>query len=212
MFALGDVDPQARILGCADGPASFNAEATRRGRTVVSCDPLYRYDAASIRGRIAATYDVVLAQTRANRAGFVWDTFASVEELGAARMAAMRTFLQDFDAGKAQGRYVEAALPTLPFADRSFDLAVCSHFLFLYTEQLSAAFHCAAMRELCRIAGEVRVFPLLALDGTESRHVEAVARCVEAAGFGMSIEPVPYEFQRGGNRMMRVHRPASARG
>lgn len=130
MFALSDADLKTRILGCADGPASFNAEATRRDLRVVSCDPLYRYAASQVRRRIAETYDVVLAQTRANRDEFVWDTFGSVDALGAARMAAMRDFLEDFDAGKAQGRYVEAALPALPLADRSFDLALCSHFLF----------------------------------------------------------------------------------
>ena len=35
--------------GCADGPASFNAELSGRGGRVVSCDPLYRFDAAQIR-------------------------------------------------------------------------------------------------------------------------------------------------------------------
>ena len=32
-------------------------------------------------------------------------------------------FTLDYPEGKPQGRYVEAELPTLPFADRSFDLA-----------------------------------------------------------------------------------------
>ena len=31
MFGLGDAELRLRILGCADGPASFNAEGTRRG-------------------------------------------------------------------------------------------------------------------------------------------------------------------------------------
>jgi hypothetical protein len=42
MFAFEDADLGSQILGCADGPASFNAEATRRGAFVVSCDPIYR--------------------------------------------------------------------------------------------------------------------------------------------------------------------------
>ena len=44
MFALAESDLESRILGCGDGPASFNVEATRRGATVVSCDPLYQFD------------------------------------------------------------------------------------------------------------------------------------------------------------------------
>src|SRR5215471_7275287 len=38
MFALEEPDLARRILGCGDGPASFNAVATRRGLTVTSCD------------------------------------------------------------------------------------------------------------------------------------------------------------------------------
>lgn len=40
MFALTEADLAGRMLGCGDGPAGFNAEATRCGLTVVSCDPL----------------------------------------------------------------------------------------------------------------------------------------------------------------------------
>ncbi len=127
-----------------------------------------------------------------------------MDELGAVRMAAMRTFLDDYDAGRGEGRYVEAALPALPFADASFDLALCSHFLFLYTDQLGEDFHRAAIRELCRVGREVRVFPLLALGGRPSPFVSAASDEARAAGHEVAIERVPYEFQRGGNQMMRI--------
>ena len=119
-------------------------------------------------------------------------------------MAAMRTFLDDYDAGRTEGRYVEGALPALPFADAALDLALCSHVLFLYTAQLDEPFHRSAVRELCRVAREVRVFPLLALGGQRSPHVDFVATEARAAGHEVLVEPVPYEFQRGGNRMMRI--------
>ncbi len=38
MFALGADDLRLSILGCGDGPASFNAEATQQGRRVTACD------------------------------------------------------------------------------------------------------------------------------------------------------------------------------
>ncbi len=40
MFALSERDLVGRILGCGDGPASFNAEATAEGHSVISCDPI----------------------------------------------------------------------------------------------------------------------------------------------------------------------------
>ena len=204
MFALTDADLAFRILGCADGPASFNAEATRQGGRVVSADPLYRCSAQAIRERVEANCEEVLAQTRRNAGEFVWDSIRSVEELRVLRMSAMRNFLEDFESGKQQERYVDAELPTLPFPDRSFDLAVCSHFLFLYTEQLTAEFHQSAITELCRVAPEVRIFPLLALGGQPSPHVFPVVEHLRESGLEVTIEVVPYEFQRGGNQMMRI--------
>ena len=204
MFALSESDLGRTIVGCGDGPASFNAEATRRGSRVVSCDPIYRYDVDQLRERIAVTYQEILEQTRLNASEFVWNEIRSVEELGQVRMAAMNDFLDDYPMGRTDGRYVDAALPELPFSDVTFDLALCSHFLFLYTTQLGESFHLRAIRAMCRVAREVRIFPLLALGAVPSPLVEPVIAAFEGDGFSVSIEPVPYEFQRGGNRMMRI--------
>jgi hypothetical protein len=204
MFALTDAELRLRIVGCGDGPASFNAEATRRGTKVTSSDPIYRWEAAQIRDRIAATYDEILDQTRRNADEFVWDSIRSVEELGQVRMAAMQEFLDDYGPGKVDGRYIAAELPVLPFLDASFDLALCSHFLFLYTNQLGEAFHRSAIQEMCRVADEVRIFPLLALGGRRSPYVDRVLDELHNSAFDVSIENVPYEFQRGGNQMMRI--------
>ena len=206
MFALTEADLRLRILGCADGPASFNAEATRRGCRVTSCDPLYQYAASHIRDRIAATYDQVMEQTRQNRDEFIWDSIPSVEELGRVRMAAMLMFLADFDDGKDQGRYVNAELPSLAFPDASFDLALCSHFLFLYSDQLGESLHRASIEELCRVAQEVRIFPLVALGGRPSPYVSSIAIHLSNTGYAVSLEKVPYEFQRGANQMLRIRR------
>ena len=212
MFGLSDDDLGLRIIGCGDGPASFNAEATRRGARVVSCDPIYRLETAQIRDRIGATCDQILDQTRQNADEFVWDAIQSVEHLGRLRMAAMDDFLDDFGPGKAQGRYVDAELPALPFADKAFDLALCSHLLFLYSDQLGESFHRSAIREMSRVAVEVRIFPLLALGGRQSPYVAGTVAELRDSGFDVSVEQVPYEFQRGGNQMMRLRPMGSGSG
>jgi hypothetical protein len=205
MFALGDADLTGTLLGCGDGPASFNVEATRRGAHVVSCDPLYQFSAAQIRQRIDETATEVLEQARQNAHEFVWDdALPDLDALKRVRMSAMTTFLDDYEQGRAQGRYVDAGLPLLPFDDGAFDLALCSHFLFLYSRQRDLTFHLESMRELRRVAREVRVFPLLALGGEPSPHLAAARGALESDGFTVTVERVPYEFQRGGNEMMRV--------
>jgi hypothetical protein len=136
MFRLTDEDLHRRILGCADGPASFNAGMFKRGLRVVSCDPLYQLNAGQIEDRIEATSRNVLEQTRRNQEKFVWDRITSPQELGRVRLKAMREFLLDYDRGRREGRYVAAELPKLPFESSSFELALCSNFLFLYADSL----------------------------------------------------------------------------
>ena len=211
MFALSADDLGLRIVGCGDGPASFNSEATRRGATVVSCDPIYRFDVDQLRARIASTCEEILDQTRRNTDQFVWTTIRSVDELGQVRMAAMSEFLDDYPAGRAAGRYIDAELPRLPFDDLSFDLALCSHLLFLYTTQLGEAFHRTAIREMCRTAAEVRIFPLLTMAATPSPLVTPISAELRTLGFDVSLEDVPYEFQRGGTQMMRIRHARHAR-
>ena len=56
MFALDDGDLRKTILGCGDGPASFNAELTALGGRVLSIDPVYAFTASQIRKRIDEVY------------------------------------------------------------------------------------------------------------------------------------------------------------
>jgi hypothetical protein len=210
MFALSDSDLAGPILGCGDGPASFNVEATALGHTVVSSDPIYAFSVAEIERRVEACYDMVIAQVRQSVDGFVWQNFRDPDHLGSCRLAAMRRFLADFEQGKREGRCVLASLPTLPFSEGQFSLALVSHLLFLYSDRLGREFHLAAVKELLRVAGELRVFPLLTLDREWSAHVSPVKEHLEQGGFQVDIIAVESEFQRAadqaGNRMMRVRR------
>jgi SAM-dependent methyltransferase len=204
MFDLGPDDLKGCILGCADGPASFNSELTRRGGRVVSVDPLYEFSADELAQRIEETRDEVISQTRREQPRFVWDTIGSVEELARIRMAAMRTFLDDYEAGKSDGRYLAAGLPDLPFEDREFDLALSAHLLFFYADQLPLDFHRAGLLELCRVAREVRIFPLVDVNGVRSLHLEPILEDLASGDLDAQIQSVPYEFQRGGNQMLRI--------
>ncbi len=139
-------------------------------------------------------------QTEKNREKFIWDSIGSVQDLGRIRMAAMEYFLADFEQGKDEGRYLVQSLPRLSFADQAFDLALCSHFLFLHGEHLNLEFHLAAIWEMLRVAGEVRIFPLLNVNAERSPYLAPVMD--EFARFQPEICRVDYEFQRGGDQML----------
>ena len=204
IFSLTDEDLHKKILGCGDGPAAFNAELTARDGKVISVDPTYQFDAAALRSRIAQVYDEVLPQLEATKEKYLWKSFTSVEELGKVRMAAMELFLADYAAGKEAGRYVQASLPDLPFSDQQFDLALCSHYLFLYSEHVDLDQHLLAMKELCRVAREVRVYPLMTLDGTLSPYLQAVRAALTDSDLTTSLVGVDYQFQKGATEMLVV--------
>jgi len=60
---------------------------------------------------------------------------------------------------------------------------------------------------MLRVAEEVRIriFPLLDLAGQPSPHVDPVITLLQQH-YRIEIIPVAYEFQRGGNQMLRISR------
>jgi hypothetical protein len=141
-----------------------------------------------------------------NPINYIWKNFQDADELGKARLNAMEKFLLDYEFGKISGRYLYQSLPSLEFADDQFELCLCSHLLFLYSEQLSLDFHITSIDELLRISQEVRIFPLLKLDGKPSPYLELVMEALSNKGCSVQVQSVAYEFQKGGNQMLKINR------
>ncbi|MDY6783300.1 MAG: SAM-dependent methyltransferase [Cyanobacteriota bacterium] len=206
MFNLRAGDRTGKILDCASGPSSFNAEMTHSGWDVTSCDPIYQFSADDIQSRIQETYPVILQGLKANYERFVWDAMGSPEQSGRLRLAAMSQFLADFESGRRENRYLTDTLPKLSLPTDSFDLALCSHLLFTYSEQFSLQFHLESIIEMSRVAREVRIFPLLEnFTGEVSQHLEPVRKQLIERGYRVEVERVAYEFQRGGNKILRIN-------
>jgi len=204
IFSLTETDLNKTILGCGDGPASFNAELTALGGNVISIDPTYQFDTPSLQGRIAEVYDEIIPQMHANKEKYIWENIPSVEALGKIRMDAMSIFISDYDNGKKSGRYIHDSLPKLSFEDKQFDLALCSHYLFLYSDHVNLEQHIASIKELCRVAKEVRIYPLLSLNGEISPHLKVVISELNEINLITSFVDVNYQFQKGATQMLVV--------
>lgn len=204
MFHLTTDDLNLKIIDCASGPASFNAEMTNLGHKVISCDPIYQFSATEIEQRIQLTYPQIINGVTASLDDYVWREIANPTQLGAVRMATMQKFLVDFSLGLQQKRYLNYGLPTLPFKDNQFDLALCSHFLFSYSNHFSATFHIESIVEMCRVSQQVRIFPLLDISGVISSQLAPVMSELKTRGYQVEIKQVDYEFQKGGNQMLVV--------
>jgi len=203
MFLLSDDDLRKKILGCGDGPACFNAELSAKGGNVTSIDPIYQFNPEQIRARIGEVYPQIMEQVSRNKDDYIWINIGGVEELGRVRMDAMKSFLSDYEKNQETERYIKASLPILPFEDGEFDLALCSHYLFLYSEHVNLEQHMESMKELCRVSREVRIYPLLSINSNkESPHLEPVMAEMEKSGIDASLIPVRYEFQKGATKML----------
>ena len=153
-----------------------------------------------------------MRQTTEHRHKFVWTRIKTPEELGQVRLAAMTRFLADYDIGK---RGMDAMSPascrifrfkvgmpmTWPFVRISYSCILTSN----------ARFSSNAIEEMCRVAHEARIFPATELQCDTFAVCGAdVERIGGVRGTTLRWKRFPYEFQRGGNQMLRVRKAGIA--
>ncbi|MGA7936854.1 MAG: SAM-dependent methyltransferase [Kovacikia sp.] len=209
MFNLTTSDLQKSILSVGDGPASFNAEGTRLGYRIKSIDPLYIFNSKQIRNRFYTVVDHVIEQVERTPDDWVWTYHESPNGLRNHREKVTEVFCQDYEVGKAQGRYEVGELPQLKYRDCEYELGLSSHFLFLYSDHFDGNFHFNSICEMLRVCREVRIFPLLTLMLQPSQHLKAIVEKLEGRGYDCRIHRVSYELQRGGNEMLQITRIAA---
>lgn len=205
MFLLGEDDKNKRIAGFGDGPASFNCEATKKGFNVVSYDPIYQFSKSDIADRIEEVGEIVMKQMAENMENYVWKNIKSLTELEDIRMSAMKVFIDDYDIGKTEGRYVYHELPNrLEVPDNTYDIGLSSHFLLMYKE-LGFDFHIKAISEMLRACKEVRIFPIVDLDANESKLTADVIDYFKDK-YDINIVDTKYEFQKCANKLMIIRK------
>ncbi|WP_204358914.1 methyltransferase [Streptosporangium sp. 'caverna'] len=206
MFALDDHDLGGVILDCGGGASGFVAEAAAAGARALAADPLYARGAAVLAERLPLDLEQAAAMITANADRFVWEWYGSARRHREMRLNAGSAFVADLR--RRPGSYLAAGLPYLPLADRSVDLVLCSHLLFTWTGRFGQEWHRAAIAEMSRVCrGEVRIFPLVRMGDAEPvAFLDALRADLRAEGLVCEVREVPYEFQRGANRMLTVGR------
>lgn len=205
MFLLDSRDlHNKKILDCGAGPSSFNYEMKKRGYRAVSIDPLYEQDKQHIRENVFSSINNMMEIAEKDKQCYRWNKIKSVDELKRMRLSTFNKFLNDYNIGKKDGRYINASLPGLPFHNKQFDIALCSHLLFLYSHQLSYQFHHDAILEMLRVAKQVRIFPLLDLNSNLSPYLDKIINLLIKKKKKIIIEAVNYEFQKGAFRQLVI--------
>jgi hypothetical protein len=147
---------------------------------------------------------MVLDQLPGIKELYLWSYFRDIDELRWRRQQAYLRFVDDFKRYGWQ-RYVPTEYPRTTFTNGQFALALVSHFLFLYDRQLTYEFHKHTVAELLRITSqEIRIFPLIGLNGRRSPFLERLLHDPMLARCYSKIQSVDYEFMRGGNEMLVI--------
>lgn len=208
MFNLKDKDIFVRrILDCPAGACSFTAEANRRGGDVTATDMMYSLPVEQLEKKGREDLAIVMERMLPVKERYRWDFYASPEALQRERARALQICMRDMKSGAE--RYIYGKLPSLPFRDRSFDLTLSAHFLFLYADRLSLAFHRQSILELMRVTREeIRIFPIVDLQGQRYPHLERLREECEALGWTSEERKVAYEFQKHAHSMLVLIRKA----
>jgi hypothetical protein len=206
-LAMFHLDPNSlkgqKVLDCAAGASSFTSWAWKNGFDATATDVLYGEGVERLREIFLNDFSTLLKVHSGLDGKVDWGFFSDSEEMIEDRVDTYNQFITDYE--NYQERYVPGQLPQLPFADDQFDLALSSHFLFLYDDRLDYPFHVESVQELLRVAGEVRIYPMVSLrgEGERSPYVEQIKADISPEA-ELEIVKVSYRFRKGGHEMLII--------
>ncbi|MDA1261866.1 MAG: methyltransferase domain-containing protein [Planctomycetota bacterium] len=203
MFSLDESSLRGRsILDCPSGPDSFVAEGFKHGLNVIGCDPMYAMSLEQLCKSGKEHIDECFLQLQQTPDNF---DHRDIDKFRKDKYDALESFAKDYLSGK-ETRYIDASIPNLPFADRSFDLVLSSHFLFCYaavkdggmlqSDIFDLDFHLKGITELARVTrSELRMTPTHSMQAPPRRHpyLDASVKHLESLGFAVTLEPSDYD-------------------
>ncbi|GGI79284.1 class I SAM-dependent methyltransferase [Legionella impletisoli] len=204
MFDLSWSDFDKRILEYGCGPSAINTELNESTDHVVSCDPLFNLDKSTLSTKVSLIFEDMTLHVKQDQDKFDFSRYNGLEQLIAKRRQGIQEFFADYEQGRVEGRYMPVKDFTLPFADFSFDFALSSHYLFADLDDQDVEFHLKIIKELARVAKEVRIFPLIDRHGQPSPFLGPVLLGLQQENYGTEVRKVQYTLQHQGNAMLRV--------
>ena len=204
MFSLSNEELEGKkILDCPAGACSFTAVGSKIGFNITACDIAYYHYCADLKNKGFQDIEHAMEQMEKSKSNYNWKYFRNIEELKKQRLAALNDCTTHMKESSEQ--YVPVTLPYLPFKDQEFDLLLSAHFLFMYADRLDYEFHLKTLNELLRVTKEeIRIFPLVDLEGKRYEHLNNVIEYLSGQGCTVKEVKVRYEFQTNANSMLKI--------
>ena len=204
MFLLSKEELQGKkILDCPAGACSFTAIGNKSGFDVTACDIAYYHSSEDLKNKGIQDIEHTMERMQTAKNNYKWDYFGDVSGLKKHRLNALQDCSKDMK--EFNERYIPVTLPSLPFDNEEFDILLSAHFLFMYADRLDEQFHLETLNELLRVTKEeVRIFPLVDLEGKRYEHLDKIISYLNDNGYTVEEVKVPYEFQINANSMLKI--------
>ncbi|WP_347551347.1 SAM-dependent methyltransferase [Pseudalkalibacillus hwajinpoensis] len=206
MFSLSEEKLEGKkILDCPAGACSFTAIGHSKGLNITACDIAYDHSVENLIDKGQEDIKHTMRHMEKAKSNYIWDYFININNLKEHREQALHDCTLHLKENRE--RYMPVSLPSLPFKDKEFDILLSAHFLFTYADRLDFQFHIDTLSELLRITKEeVRIFPLIDLEGNRYEHLDKVMKYLKENGCSVKEIKVPYEFQLGANSMLKINK------
>ncbi|OAB32563.1 SAM-dependent methyltransferase [Paenibacillus macquariensis subsp. defensor] len=204
MFSLSEDELKGmKILDCPAGACSFTAVGNKLGLDITACDIAYYHAQEDLVNKGLQDIVHTMEHLENVKEKYIWDYFKDINSLRDNRQSALNDCANDMR--ESSERYIPVTLPMLPFKDEEFDILLSAHFLFTYAERLDYEFHITTLNELLRVSKEeIRIFPLVDLEGKRYEHLDRIVKYLEDMGCTVEEINVSYEFQANANAMLRI--------
>ncbi|MCL1699586.1 SAM-dependent methyltransferase [Lysinibacillus sp. Bpr_S20] len=204
MFSLSEKELHGKkILDCPAGACSFTAIGNKSGFDVTACDIAYYHSGEDLKNKGLQDIEHTAEHLQKVQSNYKWAYFKDIEGLKHNRLRALYDCTNDMK--EFNERYIPVTLPSLPFENEEFDMLLSAHFLFMYSDRLDYQFHLDTLNELLRITKEeIRIFPLVDLEGKRYKHLEQLISYLNNSGCTVEEVNVPYEFQINANSMLII--------
>jgi hypothetical protein len=204
MYDLKEEEFEYYILDFPAGLSSFNAEMLQMGYdNVISGDRLYQLEPEEMEQQAAKLLVNSEKYLRKHAKMLRKNEEKYIQKILHKWQQSVNIFIQDYRLGKKTNRYRFMDLPSLPFKEHEFKLALCSDLVF-HSETQEQGNHFQLVKELCRVAGEVRIFPLMNEKGEISNTIGPILLEMQNFHYGIEVREVAYEKNKGANAMLRI--------
>jgi hypothetical protein len=203
MFDLKPDDYTKSILDFPGSISSFNADVSLKAQRVVSGDAIYGMSFEEVENYAHRLMKLNCEHLTEHADQVLKLGKSALEPIFAMWKDNYSRFLDDYVAGKMQSRYQQVLMPELPYETHEFQLALCSDYVFNRHAQNDCKPE-QVVSELCRVAEEVRIFPLLTEEGDISEWLGPLMLDLQNRNHGIEIRQVSFENVKGGNAMLRA--------